>query len=293
MDPAQDVICYHNIRTNEIVWEHKMTDTLLLEITKSNFQGEAELAGIDEMRRERALAWTAVRRDRAAHTIQQLFHCRAARKEMGRLLWKVKARSAKRATDERHDAAVLLQRAYRRSEAERFYRVLLQLHFEKIPDVHERRVYYCNHVTGDCTWDPPRSLPKGLKLHEPHEFVGHGPYVRWNLPLSQPLQRSHAKPDGFSRCSRCLQNLALLECDATPGSFCFRCFRDVFDADFLFKSKSTLRRVQPITCSQCDRGKSAAWRNVSDLQHNRLATATPCKACFERIQDQATNWTRI
>ena len=55
IDPAQDVMCYHNLATSELVFEHRMHDTKLMEITKSNFIAETELEAINHIRRERAL----------------------------------------------------------------------------------------------------------------------------------------------------------------------------------------------------------------------------------------------
>jgi hypothetical protein len=42
IDPAQDVICYHNFATGEKVLEYKMTDEKLKEILFCNLFGEAQ-----------------------------------------------------------------------------------------------------------------------------------------------------------------------------------------------------------------------------------------------------------
>ena len=55
IDPAQDVICYHNLATGELIFEHHMSDGKLMEITKSNFLAETELEAINHVRRQRAL----------------------------------------------------------------------------------------------------------------------------------------------------------------------------------------------------------------------------------------------
>jgi len=41
VDPAQDVICYHNFTTEEKIFEYQMTDEKLMEISRSNYFGEA------------------------------------------------------------------------------------------------------------------------------------------------------------------------------------------------------------------------------------------------------------
>ena len=55
IDPAQDVMCYHNLVADELIYEHRMTDKKLLEITKSNFIAEAELEATKNIRQQRAL----------------------------------------------------------------------------------------------------------------------------------------------------------------------------------------------------------------------------------------------
>ena len=48
IDPAQDVICYHNFVTNEKILEYKMTDEKLKEIHLSNYYGEAQYEALQE-----------------------------------------------------------------------------------------------------------------------------------------------------------------------------------------------------------------------------------------------------
>lgn len=55
IDPAQDVMCYHNLASGEVVFEHHMHNNKLIEITRSNFIAEAKLEAINHLRRERAL----------------------------------------------------------------------------------------------------------------------------------------------------------------------------------------------------------------------------------------------
>ena len=55
IDPAQDVMCYHNLVFDQVIYEHRMTDQNLLEIAKSNFIAEAELEAMKHIRRQRAL----------------------------------------------------------------------------------------------------------------------------------------------------------------------------------------------------------------------------------------------
>jgi hypothetical protein len=44
VDPAQDVVCYHNMATGERVFEYDMTDKKLMDITHSNIYAESHTA---------------------------------------------------------------------------------------------------------------------------------------------------------------------------------------------------------------------------------------------------------
>jgi len=48
VDPAQDVICYHNFSTGEKVLEYKMTDEKLMEIHHANYYGEAQYQALED-----------------------------------------------------------------------------------------------------------------------------------------------------------------------------------------------------------------------------------------------------
>ncbi len=54
VDPKQDVICYHNFKTEEKIFEYQMTDEKLMEISRSNYFGEAwyEADGVARLKKE-------------------------------------------------------------------------------------------------------------------------------------------------------------------------------------------------------------------------------------------------
>jgi hypothetical protein len=47
VDPAQDVICYHNFNTGAKVLEHKMTKEIMMDIVKENLMAEYANASKD------------------------------------------------------------------------------------------------------------------------------------------------------------------------------------------------------------------------------------------------------
>lgn len=49
IDPAEDVICYHNMVTAERIYEYQMTDKKLREINIANMYGEAEDAALQQV----------------------------------------------------------------------------------------------------------------------------------------------------------------------------------------------------------------------------------------------------
>lgn len=290
IDPAQDVMCYTNITTDESILEHRMTNRKLMEITRANYIAEAELAAIRKVRHDRAEAWEAEVSNDAAATIQRMYKRFQSRQELDRLHWKIRAKVRKDREIRREKATRKIQHWYRKHLAQWIYKLAVCLHVEAIPDFRDRRLYYFNHMSGSCSWEPPRRA----KVYDPQDFVGTGPYVQWNVPHGQPLRRLFQKPPGYPRCTRCLQSLALLRCDILPGSvYCFGCFRETVDVDLLRTGNAHITRVSPTECSFCHQ-KIAAWRCAVDTAE-KLVGRPACDKCQQRIHDSGTRfeWIRL
>jgi len=310
IDPAQDVICYHNLHTDEQILEHKMTDARLMDVTKAQFLAEAELEAMNENRAQKAADWTFVLQDRASCIFAGMFRRWHMRKEAKRFAWKAQARKQKVDSSLHFLNAVTLQCWARRVFSRRLYTAALVLHFEVLVDLVDRRRYYCNHVTGESVWAPPRTLrvkPRGVStesvLHAPHEFVlskapdGRIFFVRWDVPADNALQRSWDKPAGYARCGACLQNLALLSLPGSAGAFCFRCFREKFDAAHVAKH-GPVKRVELLRCGRCERQSPAAWRCTFSTDKPKLVGTLCCPSCFERLaralnSNKDDAWARI
>ena len=151
--------------------------------------------------------------------------------------------------------------------------------------------YYYNHNTKTCSWGAPR---RGVGfLLSPQDYVvaleGDRPYyVKWSLSPEIPHVRTWTKPPGYLRCSSCLKHLALLCCAATPGAFCFNCFRSSFEAEEFVHDMNRLQRVGPIRCGVCkQQDRLAAWRCMKDKRG-----LSACVHCFERIA-ASTGWLRL
>ncbi|KAJ8600751.1 hypothetical protein CTAYLR_003945 [Chrysophaeum taylorii] len=290
IDPAQDVMCYTNLTTGESILEHRMTNRKLAEITRANYLAETELAAIKQARQDRKEAWDSLVVNDAAATVQRLYRRFKARMELDRLDWKIRSRIKKDREVLRDAAARRVQQWYRSCRSQWLHGLAVRLHVEAIPDLSDGRLYYYNHKSGACSWDPP---PK--PVHRPHDFVGTGPYVQWDVPPGQPLRRIFQKPPGVPRCTRCLQSLALLRCDAAAsGVFCFGCFRETVDLDVLRAANGAVDRVTPTVCSFCERSV-AAWRCTRDRElDGRLEGRVACGTCQKRVHSATTlAWARL
>lgn len=292
IDPAQDVMCYHNLASGELVFEHHMHDAKLMEITRSNFVAEAQLEAINHIRRERAMAWTRVKEDYASVVMARMYRSFKSKKEQGRLMWKIQARQQRSNAEQHAVFATRLQCWWRAVRAKKCFTARLRHHVEVVPDLVERRLYYFNHNTHECAWKRPRG---GECLHAPQDYVlAHENdrvyFVKWSMSPDEAHLRMWNKPPGYLRCTRCLQNIALLECVDTPGVFCFACFRGSFNAYDFASGVRKQRRVRPVGCSLCAQGRPASWRCMK-AQHN--VHIYLCSLCFQRSEHRGAAWSRI
>lgn len=287
IDPAQDVMCYANLLTGEAILEHRMTDNKLREITRANYMADAELEAVKRVRQDRQDAWVALVNNDAATVIQRMVRHHRAGRERDRLHWKLQARLKQDRESRAAASALRIQLWYRVCCARWIHGLAVKLHVEAIPDLQDRCLYYYNHMSGTCSWDPP---PR--PVHRPQDFVGTGPYVEWDQPPRHKLRRLFHKPAGYPRCTRCLQSLALLECDQVPGTFCFACFRETVDLDFLRGNKPAISRVVCARCAFCG-SRAAAWRCLRDNAGTRLQGRLACPTCQPRLDDRLLEWIRV
>ena len=238
-----------------------------------------------------------------------------AKRELGRLTWKIQARRQRQETNRYNLMSVKIQCWWRGMLAQRIYLVKLRHNVEIIPDLARRRLscfaesarlplstniqaclfrYYCNHNNGECTWTPPS---RGASvLHPPQDYVvaledNNLYYVKWSVSSLKPHIRTWTKPAGYLRCTSCLQNLALLRCEATPGVFCFRCFRDTFQATDFLRDDHQQQRVGPIFCEICHHDRLAAWWCAVDAKCAKSSRVV-CGHCHQRLGD-AKGWLRL
>lgn len=226
-------------------------------------------------------------------------------------MWKIQARERKKKETGYRNSAIKLQCWWRVLSATQLYIAKLRHHIEIIPDLVERRLfsrtvslclnasnhdssrYYFNHNTGECTWIAPRH-GAGV-LHFPQDYVlaqdnDRVYFVRWSISPDKAHLRMWKKPPGYLRCTKCLQNIALLECNTIAGAYCFRCFRDTFeDRDFVRNNAKNQRRIFPIACSMCKQGRVAGWRRTNFAETSIAA----CTSCFARIGDGDGQWLRV
>lgn len=261
-------------------------------------------------------AWRLVKEDSASLVLARMYRGFKSRRELGRLMWKIQARRQKRNVGRYGNFALTLQCWWRAVLALRLYIAQLRHHVEIIPDLVERRLYffisvkvymlhnfilshdniryYCNHNTGECSWTPPRYAEC---LHYPQDYVlAHKNnliyFIKWSISREGVHLRTWKKPPGYSRCTQCLQNLALLTYTAASGVFCFRCFRSTFDAHDFTHGVKKQQRVGPIMCSMCTQERVASWRCTERPGESGLAGLTVCVHCCDRMGADCA-WSRI
>ena len=145
VDPAQDVMCYHNIMLGTKIFEHHMTDKILRDVVESNFKAEARHDALEEVRRRKLEHWEEEQMAFSARVLQKLYRHWKAHKELGRLKWKVKNNELKRKNKARALGAARIQATWRSLWERKQLPWRVKLAWERRFDPAERRLYYYNH----------------------------------------------------------------------------------------------------------------------------------------------------
>lgn len=158
VDPAEDVICYHNFDTNEKFLEYEITDKVLRGINLANIYAEAEYTAQQELKTMRREEWQDVLRQYMARRLQGMYRLWKGRAMRKRLRWKLLQREQAARTKQQRLLVECIVRRFRGRRARRLFERQLALTIEKVWDRDSRRVFYYNHQTQVSTWDAPRLL---------------------------------------------------------------------------------------------------------------------------------------
>lgn len=160
IDPAQDVICYHNFNTDERIFEYNMTDLKMKEINEANMLGEAEFEAAKAADAARVSGWEELMRDYMARRIQYMARQWRGRRKRHKRLWKVQARQLAVTRFTQQKVVKYIESFFVGWKSRESFRRQLHLTYEKAWDtsVEGCRMFYLNHETGLSTWERPLLL---------------------------------------------------------------------------------------------------------------------------------------
>jgi hypothetical protein len=318
VDPATDVICYHNFETGSKIFEYKMTDEILKEINKQNLIAEYKTEAQAYAKKLRKEDWQKRIENVMARRIQNMAHLWFGRRKRKRLVWKLDQRQAEVRTMSKRQAVVFVGKKFRGYKARRRFERQLKCTWEKVWDLESRQLFYYNHHSEQALWERPRLLARYEDAENPPPWVAsevsaEGRQEYWHVLARRTIQR---KPDGFMLCQTCHVNIATRKCvdceeegpqaagHAAIVHFCFACYRATHGSPFDFyqlKRPNKLQRidadfmaqlsccqhhyelVSPLRCEQC---KSAS---VNAGLYCQQCDKKLCRACYRRIHSVDTH----
>jgi hypothetical protein len=167
IDPAEDVICYHNFETNEKFLEYEITDKVLRGINIANIYAEAEYNMQEELKKMRRDEWQVVLRSYMARRLQYMYRFWKGRQIRKRLVWRLLQREQAARTRKQRLCAEFITRHWRGKKARRLFARQLAFTVEKVWDRESNRVFYYNHFTKSSSWEKPHLFamrrPEGSK----------------------------------------------------------------------------------------------------------------------------------
>jgi hypothetical protein len=318
VDPATDVICYHNFETANKVFEYKMTTEILKEINRQNLIAEYKIEARAYAKKLRKEDWQKRLENVMAKRIQNMAHLWFGRKKRKKLVWKLDQRQAEVRTMSKRQAVVFLGKKFRGHKARRKFELQLKCTWEKVWDLESKQLFYYNHHSKESVWERPQLLVRYEDVENPPPWVasdvnGDGVQEYWHVIAKRTIQR---KPDGFMLCQTCNINIATRKCIdceeegpqaagyAAYSHFCFACYRHTHGSPFDFyqlKRPNKLQRidtefmtqlalcqhkyelVSPLRCEQC---KSDT---VNAGLYCQQCDKKLCRACYRRIHSIETH----
>ncbi|CAM9266001.1 unnamed protein product, partial [Scytosiphon promiscuus] len=264
VSPVHAIMMFHNVETNEEIWDYQATDKDLLRVVKDNIVGTEGIEAKQRAAEDREAEWEKLLRDRAATAMQRQYHAWAARKKRSLLRWKWDVEQARAKNKETNLRATKIQSWWRILRAKWLALQLLQLTVEVLWDPGLNQKYFFNHGLGQATWEVPCMLRRwrgrdARMADEMPEWVfisrvfGQSYFYNTRSRL-----RQDEKPAGYVRCSSCHTHLACRRCTVEERDLCFACFRrehlgvDVDDEQRIWHSWETSKALTCQICNQRD-----------------------------------------
>ncbi len=301
---AHQILCFHDVVNDVIIFEHEMKDKKLKEIVRANFLAEAEFKERDiilDMKRKDLKD----RREHYAACKLQFFYWKwTALRDMAKQRWKLEQHELSLMRKKERKFALMWQSAYRKRMARNATWFRVQMHYQKMVifdqgHMDAPRMCYYNHLTGDQTWDKPKiffmflgmegvnDLDEPLPWSIQYDANGNQYWLNhiegtkiegethWGMMdgVNQVLGYSPpSKPPGYPICLSCNIELAWRACKQCEFSYCFQCFR--VNHNFLGAEKHKWTIVEPLTCSLC----------IKNVAAKKAKGKLFCQSCFGRLE---------
>ena len=155
---AHQILVFHDVVSDEMIFEHDMTNKKLKQIVKANILAEKEVTERDLILTMKAKDLKDRQEYYAATKLQFFYWKWTALRDMAKQRWKLEQHELSLMRKKEKKYALLWQTAWRKYLAKKVSWFRVQMHFQKIVEIENGRgvVYYYNHLTGDKTLTKPK-----------------------------------------------------------------------------------------------------------------------------------------
>ena len=196
--PVEDVMCYHNFDTGELIFDYMMKDWKLKEIAIANMFGESEAQAVMMIRGKKDEDWELTVNNYMVSRIQYMYRMRRARKWRAKKLFKIEKRFHKIRMDQKKFCVRVIETTYTGRKARAVFKRQLLLSYEKIWDTHASKLFWYNHTSRVSVWERPRILERYEDVITP------GPWIP--IDIAQEFENSslHGSDSGTVSDDRAL-----------------------------------------------------------------------------------------
>jgi multidrug efflux pump subunit AcrA (membrane-fusion protein) len=255
IDPAEDVICYHNFVTNQKIYEFQMTDPDLRNILIANMYAEAEQAALAEIKELRVKNWDETIKNYMARRMQYMYRVWKARRWRNKKVWKVEKRVLRMKQDLQKVCVRFMERTFLGYKSRVIFKKQLHLTIEKVFDVDSKQIFYYNHMTKESSWIKPYLIKRYGDVSNPCPWIpldqtkedalqsgnSDGQTQYWHVTAKRAFPK---KPDGYLICGQCNYLLAIRKCTTCQINYCFVCHRNTHGNPLGFFQNTKAKKEQ-------------------------------------------------
>ncbi|CAM9385906.1 unnamed protein product [Chrysoparadoxa australica] len=229
VNPIHAIMTFHNLETDEQIWDYKATDVDLLRVVKDNMIGVEAMKEREKAKKMREEAWQSHLEDEAAKVLQRMYHVWHGRCQRAQVRWKWESKAKKAALAADAAAATTMQCWWRTLRAQWRTLGVLLITTQKLFDPGSGALYFLNHNTQAASWRPPYLLKRlrgeDADLDDPLEWQM---IVRQNgqyyvNTLNGEMQDD--RPPGLIQCQGCDLQVAIRKCHEEGRLLCFTCYK--------------------------------------------------------------------